>query len=51
MLVDVLTNPSELALPPKATLAQAKGYSLYLLKEILGGGASDVIDSLESNLR
>ncbi len=34
----VLTNPSELALPPKATVAQAKGYSLYLLKEILGGG-------------
>ncbi len=51
VLVDVLTNPSELALPPKATLAQAKGYSLYLLKEILGGGAGDVIDSLESNLR
>ena len=51
VLVDVLTNPSELALPPKATAAQAAGYSLYLLKEILGGGAGDVIDSLESNLR
>ncbi len=50
VLVDVLTNPSELALPPKATVAQAAGYSLYLLKEILGGGAGDVIDSLESNL-
>lgn len=51
VLVDVLTNPSELSLPPKATFAQAQGYSLYLLKEILGGGADDVYESLESNLR
>ncbi len=51
VLVDVLTNPSELSLPPKATFAQAKGYRLYLLKEILGGGAGDVYESLESNLR
>ena len=51
VLVDVLTNPSELSLPPKATLAQAQGYSLYLLKEILGGGAGDVYESLDSNLR
>lgn len=51
MLIDVLTNPSELAMPPKASFAQAQGYSLYLLKEILGGGAGDVVESLESELR
>ncbi len=51
VLVDVLTNPSELSLPPKTTFAQAQGYSLYLLKEILGGEAGDVYESLESNLR
>ena len=51
VLVDVLTNPSELARPPKASFTQAQGYSLYLLKEILGGGAGDVIESLKSELR
>ncbi len=51
VLVDVLTNPSELSMPPKATLKQARGYSLYLLKEILGGGAEGVVEDLKSNLR
>ncbi len=50
VLVDVVTNASELALPPAATLDQARGYSLYLLKEILEGGAGDVVESLKSNL-
>ena len=35
---------------PKATFTQAQGYSLYLLKEILGGGVGSVVESLESNL-
>ena len=51
VLVDVLTNPSELSMPPKATFKQARGYSLYLLKEILGGGAEGVVENLKSNLR
>jgi len=51
VLVDVLTNPSELSLPPKATFAQAQGFSLYLLKEILGGGAGEAVEAIESNLR
>jgi len=50
VLVDVLTNPSELSMPPKATLKQARGYSLYLLKEILAGGAEGVVGDLKSNL-
>ncbi len=51
VLVDVLTNPSELSLPPKASLEQARGYSLYLIKEILGGGAGNVLEELGSNVR
>jgi len=50
VLIDVLTNPSELSMPPKATLKQARGYSLYLLKEILAGGAEGVVGDLKSNL-
>jgi len=51
VLVDVITNPSELSMPPKATFKQGRGYSLYLLKEILGGGAEGVVEDLKSNLR
>ena len=51
VLVDVVTNPSELAFPPKTTLKQAQGYSLYLIKEILGGGAGEVLEGLGSNVR
>ena len=51
VLVDVVTNPSELSLPPKTTLKQAQGYSLYLVKEILGGGAGGVLEGLGSNVR
>ena len=51
VLVDVVTNPSELSMPPKTTFAQAQGYSLYLLKEILGGRARGVVETLDSNIR
>ena len=51
VLVDVLTNPSELSLPPKVSPEHARGYSLYLLKEVLGGGARSILEELESNLR
>ena len=51
VLVDVVTNPSELSLPPKATFSQAQGYSLYLLREILGGASGDAVETLGSNLR
>ena len=38
VLVDVLSNPSELALPPKATVGKARGQSRLPLMEIRGGG-------------
>ena len=50
-LLDVRTNPSELSMPPKVELDQVRGYSLYLLKEVLGGGAAGVIESVRSNIR
>ena len=51
VLVDVLTNPGELSMPPKTTLKQVQGYSLYLIKEILGGRAGGAIESLRSSRR
>ena len=50
VLVDVVTNPSELAMPPKTSVKQAKGFSLYMLKETLSGHGDDMVEMIESNL-
>jgi pyruvate dehydrogenase (quinone) len=50
VLVDVVTNPSELAMPPKTSVKQAKGFSLYLLKETLSGHGDDMVEMIEDNL-
>jgi thiamine pyrophosphate-dependent acetolactate synthase large subunit-like protein len=49
-LLDVLTNPTELILPPKIQLEQAKGFSLYVLKAIMSGRGTEVVDLAEGNL-
>ncbi len=35
MLLDVLTNPDEVAVPPKPTLAQGWGFAIAKSKEFL----------------
>jgi pyruvate dehydrogenase (quinone) len=50
-LLDAVTNPYELALPPKISLKQAWGFSLFMLKETLDGHTPDTIELIESNLR
>ena len=37
VLVDAVVNRAELAMPPKITVAMAKGFTLYMLKAILNG--------------
>jgi len=49
VLVDVVVNPAELAMPPKINFEQAKGFSLYMLKQTLAGGGSEVWDTLKTN--
>jgi pyruvate dehydrogenase (quinone) len=49
-LVDVVTTPYELSLPPKTSIAQAWGFSLFLLKEVLLGHSKDVIEEIRTNL-
>jgi pyruvate dehydrogenase (quinone) len=51
VLVDVVTATHELALPPKVQWAQAKGFSLYMLKAILSGRGDEVIELMTTNLR
>lgn len=50
-LVDVVTSPHELALPPKIMLEQAKGFSLYMLRAVLSGRGDEVIELVKTNLR
>ncbi|MFS2108515.1 ubiquinone-dependent pyruvate dehydrogenase [Sphingomonas sp. Sphisp140] len=49
-LLDVVTNSQELAMPPSITAEQVKGFSLWALKAVLNGDASEVIDLARSNL-
>jgi pyruvate dehydrogenase (quinone) len=50
-LVDVRTTRQELALPPKITLEQAKGFTLYATRTILSGAADEIIELARTNLR
>ena len=48
-LVDVVTNRHELAMPPKITLKEAEGFSLWVVKAVLNGRGDEVIDLARSN--
>jgi pyruvate dehydrogenase (quinone) len=50
-LVDVRTTRQELSLPPKVTLEQAKGFTLYATRTILSGGGDEILDLARTNLR
>jgi pyruvate dehydrogenase (quinone) len=50
VLVDAVVNRTELAMPPSITVEMAKGFSLYMVRAILGGRGADVIDLAKTNL-
>ena len=50
-LVDVRTDRHELALPPKLTYGEIKGFTLYSTRTILSGEGEELIDLAKSNLR
>jgi len=49
VLIDVLTNPTELVMPPEINFEQAKGFSVYMLKQTLLGDGAEVWDTLKDN--
>ena len=51
VLVDVVSARQELAMPPKATLEQAYGFSLFLMRAVMDGRATQIIDLARTNLR
>jgi pyruvate dehydrogenase (quinone) len=50
-LVDLVTDPRALSLPPKITRKQVTGFTAAMSKEILGGGMGEVMAMARSNLR
>ncbi|HEY4020303.1 MAG TPA: ubiquinone-dependent pyruvate dehydrogenase, partial [Pseudonocardiaceae bacterium] len=50
-LVELITDPNALSLPPKINTEQVKGFALAAGKIVLGGGVGRMIDLARSNLR
>jgi len=50
VVVDAVVNRMELAMPPKVTAEMAKGFSLYMLKAVLGGRVDQVVELARTNL-
>ncbi|OTP66435.1 Pyruvate oxidase ubiquinone, cytochrome [Caballeronia sordidicola] len=51
VLVDVVTAKHEIALPPKVQWAQAKGFSLYMIRAVLNGRADEVVELANTYFR
>jgi pyruvate dehydrogenase (quinone) len=50
VLVDIVTNPNALALPPKIDAKEVAGYGLYFAKQTVHGRLFESIDELKGNL-
>jgi pyruvate dehydrogenase (quinone) len=50
-LLDVVTDPHVLAMPPKASVVEAKGFALAMTKMAFAGELDDVTDTVMSNWR
>ncbi|MGW1681709.1 pyruvate dehydrogenase [Saccharopolyspora sp. NPDC002376] len=50
-LVDVVTDPNALSIPPRITGDQVKGFALAVSRTVLSGGVGKMIQLARSNLR
>ena len=51
VLLNIMTNPASLAMPPKIEWEQLKGYALSMTKLILGGRMDEVLDTVKANYK
>jgi pyruvate dehydrogenase (quinone) len=51
VLVDVVTNPNALSIPPHITAAQVKGFALAAGKVVLDGGVGRMLELARDNIR
>jgi len=47
-VIDVLTDPVELVMPPAITLEQVKGFSVWMMKAVLNGRGNELLHLAES---
>jgi pyruvate dehydrogenase (quinone) len=50
-LVDLVTDPNALSMPPHVTSAEALGFALAATKVVLNGGVGRMLEMAGSNLR
>jgi pyruvate dehydrogenase (quinone) len=50
-LVDAITDPNAVSLPPHVTAEQVEGFGLTMGKLVLSGHIDEVVDTIEANLR
>jgi pyruvate dehydrogenase (quinone) len=50
VLIDAVVNRQELAIPPKVTTEMAKGFTLYMVKAIMNGRGTEVLELAKTNL-
>ncbi|MCU1464528.1 MAG: poxB [Actinomycetia bacterium] len=50
-LVDLVTDPNALSIPPHITAEEVKGFALAASKIVLGGGVGEMLQIARSNLR
>ena len=51
VLVNIMTNPASLSMPPTVEWQQVKGYALSMTKLMLGGRMDEVMDMVKSNYK
>jgi pyruvate dehydrogenase (quinone) len=49
-LVEVAVNRQELSMPPTISVAQAKGFGLFMLEAVMNGRGDELIDLARTNL-
>jgi len=49
-LLDVMTNPQELSMPPKIEFEQAYAFGLFMLKAVLSGRGSELVELAKTNI-
>jgi len=50
-VIDIVTAPQELSMPPKLTFEQIKGFTLYATRTILSGRADEIVELAKTNIR
>ena len=49
VLLDMYVNPGELSMPPTIDFKEAKGFSLYMWRQMLDGQIGEVVETVKTN--